>query len=79
MFERTFSITLKYTRRRRTRVLVAKSVSLLKPLKKVTCVCVGSIDFMCSCSKIYNSYEALLTHAKRYSHAVNGKYKSFLR
>ena len=40
---------------------------------------VCGIEFVCSCSKIYTSYEALLTHAKRSLHAINDKYKSSLR
>ncbi|XP_053996688.1 uncharacterized protein LOC128886120 [Hylaeus anthracinus] len=40
---------------------------------------VCGIEFTCSCSKTYNSYEALLTHAKRSLHTVNDKYKSSLR
>lgn len=33
-------------------------------------------NFICTCQKIYNSYEALLTHAKRKSHKVDFKYKN---
>ena len=40
---------------------------------------VCGIEFVCSCSKTYTSYEALLTHAKRSLHAINDKYKSSLR
>lgn len=37
------------------------------------------IEFACSCSKTYTSYEALLTHAKRALHTINDKYKNSLR
>nr|XP_003699999.1 PREDICTED: uncharacterized protein LOC100883796 [Megachile rotundata] len=40
---------------------------------------VCGIEFTCSCSKTYTSYEALLTHAKRSLHTVNNKYKNSLR
>lgn len=40
---------------------------------------VCGIEFTCSCSKTYTSYEALLTHAKRSLHTINEKYKSLLR
>ncbi|XP_078052728.1 ASCIZ zinc finger protein [Augochlora pura] len=36
-------------------------------------------EFTCSCSKIYTSYEALLTHAKRSLHTINDKYKNSSR
>ncbi|XP_076621958.1 ASCIZ zinc finger protein isoform X1 [Colletes latitarsis] len=39
---------------------------------------VCGIEFTCSCLKIYSSYEALLTHAKRSLHTINDKYKSSL-
>ncbi|XP_076173285.1 ASCIZ zinc finger protein isoform X2 [Ptiloglossa arizonensis] len=39
---------------------------------------VCGIEFTCSCSKTYTSYEALLTHAKRSLHTINDKYKSSL-
>ncbi|XP_020293511.1 uncharacterized protein LOC109859564 [Pseudomyrmex gracilis] len=35
--------------------------------------------FTCSCSKSYNTYEALLTHAKRSLHTITEKYKNYLR
>ncbi|XP_036146162.1 uncharacterized protein LOC105832181 isoform X2 [Monomorium pharaonis] len=34
------------------------------------------IEFTCSCSKAYVTYEALLTHAKRSLHAITEKYKN---
>ncbi|CAL7939419.1 unnamed protein product [Xylocopa violacea] len=37
------------------------------------------IEFACSCSKTYSTYEALLTHAKRSLHTINDKYKNFSR
>ncbi|XP_017882726.1 uncharacterized protein LOC108626518 [Ceratina calcarata] len=40
---------------------------------------VCGIEFTCSCSKTYTSYEALLTHAKRSLHKINEKYKNLLR
>ncbi|XP_008210594.1 protein indeterminate-domain 16 isoform X2 [Nasonia vitripennis] len=33
-------------------------------------------NFTCECLKIFNSYEALLTHAKRNSHKIDQKYRS---
>ncbi|XP_076659268.1 ASCIZ zinc finger protein [Halictus rubicundus] len=40
---------------------------------------VCGIEFACSCSKVYTSYEALLTHAKRSLHTINDKYKNSSR
>ncbi|XP_077257974.1 ASCIZ zinc finger protein [Temnothorax americanus] len=40
---------------------------------------VCGVDFACSCSKTYVTYEALLTHAKRSLHAVTEKYKNSRR
>ncbi|KAG7197384.1 hypothetical protein KM043_018490 [Ampulex compressa] len=40
---------------------------------------VCGIEFTCSCSKTYTTYEALLTHAKRLLHTVNDKYKNSSR
>ncbi|XP_031843222.1 ASCIZ zinc finger protein [Nomia melanderi] len=40
---------------------------------------VCGIEFTCSCSKVYTSYEALLTHAKRSLHTINDKYKNSSR
>ncbi|PNF29469.1 hypothetical protein B7P43_G04541 [Cryptotermes secundus] len=35
------------------------------------------IKFICSCNHTYDSYEALLTHAKRLSHTFDEKFKSY--
>nr|AGM32726.1 uncharacterized protein [Coptotermes formosanus] len=35
------------------------------------------IKFTCSCNHAYESYEALLTHAKRLSHTFDGKFKLY--
>lgn len=35
------------------------------------------IKFICSCNHTYDSYEALLTHAKRSSHTFDEKFKSY--
>ncbi|XP_076283756.1 ASCIZ zinc finger protein [Lasioglossum baleicum] len=40
---------------------------------------VCGIEYTCSCSKVYTSYEALLTHAKRSLHTINDKYKNSSR
>lgn len=40
---------------------------------------VCGIEFKCSCSKIYTTYEALLTHAKRSLHTITEKYKNSLK
>ncbi|KAH0949056.1 hypothetical protein HN011_000288 [Eciton burchellii] len=40
---------------------------------------VCGVEFTCSCSKIYTTYEALLTHAKRSQHTLTKKYKNSLR
>lgn len=40
---------------------------------------VCGVEFTCSCSKTYTTYEALLTHAKRLQHAITEKYKNSLR
>ncbi|XP_071566747.1 uncharacterized protein Asciz [Temnothorax nylanderi] len=37
---------------------------------------VCGVEFTCSCSKTYITYEALLTHAKRSLHAITEKYKN---
>ncbi|EFN62565.1 Zinc finger protein JACKDAW [Camponotus floridanus] len=51
-----------------------KSFSTESTKEGHTRVC--GIEFKCSCSKIYTTYEALLTHAKRSSHTLTEKYKS---
>jgi hypothetical protein len=35
------------------------------------------IKFTCSCNHAYDSYEALLTHAKRFSHTFDEKFKLY--
>lgn len=35
------------------------------------------IKFTCSCNHAYESYEALLTHAKRFSHTFDEKFKLY--
>jgi hypothetical protein len=35
------------------------------------------IKFTCSCTHAYDSYEALLTHAKRFSHTFDEKFKLY--
>lgn len=40
---------------------------------------VCGVEFKCSCSKIYTTYEALLTHAKRSLHIITEKYKNSLK
>ncbi|KAK7791811.1 hypothetical protein R5R35_001234 [Gryllus longicercus] len=35
------------------------------------------VKFICSCNYSYDSYEALITHAKRHQHTFDEKYKSF--
>lgn len=37
---------------------------------------VCGVEFTCSCSKTYITYEALLTHAKRSLHTITEKYKN---
>lgn len=37
---------------------------------------VCGVEFTCSCSKTYVTYEALLTHAKRSMHTITEKYKN---
>ncbi|XP_015119891.1 uncharacterized protein LOC107043094 [Diachasma alloeum] len=40
---------------------------------------VCGLEFTCTCLKNFNSYEALLTHAKRQSHSVDEKYKNIVK
>ncbi|KAM0726768.1 ATM interactor [Formica fusca] len=54
-----------------------KSFSIESAREGHTRVC--GIEFKCSCSKIYTTYEALLTHAKRSSHTITEKYKNSLK
>ncbi|XP_072742682.1 uncharacterized protein Asciz [Anoplolepis gracilipes] len=54
-----------------------KSFSTESTKEGHTRVC--GIEFKCSCSKIYTTYEALLTHAKRASHTITEKYKNSLK
>lgn len=35
------------------------------------------VKFTCSCNHAYESYEALLTHAKRFSHTFDEKFKLY--
>lgn len=35
------------------------------------------VKFMCSCNYSYDSYEALITHAKRHQHTFDERYKSY--
>lgn len=37
------------------------------------------VRFTCNCSKVFSTYEALLTHAKRYQHVIDNKYKLLLK
>ncbi|XP_012226175.2 uncharacterized protein Asciz [Linepithema humile] len=40
---------------------------------------VCGVEFTCTCSKTYTTYEALLTHAKRSSHAITKKNQNSLK
>jgi len=51
-----------------------KSFSTESAKKGHTRVC--GVEFTCSCSKTYITYEALLTHAKRSLHTITEKYKN---
>ncbi|XP_011643378.1 uncharacterized protein LOC105431104 [Pogonomyrmex barbatus] len=54
-----------------------KSFSTESAKKGHTRVC--GVEFTCSCSKIYTTYEALLTHAKRSLHVITENYKNSSR
>ncbi|KAL6434678.1 hypothetical protein ACFW04_006188 [Cataglyphis niger] len=54
-----------------------KSFSIVSAKEGHMRVC--GVEFKCSCSKIYTTYEALLTHAKRSLHTITEKYKNSLR
>ncbi|XP_003484460.1 uncharacterized protein LOC100748985 [Bombus impatiens] len=83
--ERHFS-TMKYLKQHYLKVHAKKTYACTRCEKSFSTesakeghMRVCGIEFVCSCSKIYSSYEALLTHAKRSLHTINDKYKNSLR
>ncbi|KOC63725.1 ATM interactor [Habropoda laboriosa] len=83
--ERHFS-TMKYLKQHYLKVHAKKTYACTRCNKSFSTEAakeghmrVCGIEFTCSCSKSYTSYEALLTHAKRSLHTINDKYKNSLR
>ncbi|XP_034946890.1 protein indeterminate-domain 5, chloroplastic [Chelonus insularis] len=78
--------TMKYLKQHYLKVHAAKTYSCTKCDKsfstesaQIAHIRVCGLEFTCSCLKNFNTYEALLTHAKRHLHTVNNKYKNLLR
>ncbi|KAF3426128.1 hypothetical protein E2986_01857 [Frieseomelitta varia] len=83
--ERHFS-TMKYLKQHYLKVHAKKTYACTRCEKSFSTesakeghMRICGIEFACSCSKTYTSYEALLTHAKRALHTINDKYKNSLK
>ncbi|XP_012281123.1 uncharacterized protein LOC105700105 isoform X2 [Orussus abietinus] len=78
--------TMKYLKQHYLKVHAAKTFACTSCVKcfpteaaKDAHVRVCGIEFTCSCQKTFSTYEALLTHARRYFHTVDEKYKPTVR
>ncbi|XP_012264392.2 uncharacterized protein LOC105690845 [Athalia rosae] len=78
--------TMKYLKQHYLKVHAAKTFMCTQCSKcfsteaaKDAHVRICGVQFTCNCSKVFSTYEALLTHAKRYKHVIDNKYKLFLK
>ncbi|XP_015588042.1 uncharacterized protein LOC107264364 [Cephus cinctus] len=78
--------TMKYLKQHYLKVHAAKTFTCTRCNKgfsteaaKEAHVRVCGTQFTCACLKIFNTYEALLTHARRFFHTVDEKYKNSSR
>ncbi|XP_015513056.1 uncharacterized protein LOC107219373 [Neodiprion lecontei] len=83
--ERYFT-TMKYLKQHYLKVHAAKTFMCTQCSKcfsteaaKDAHVRICGVQFTCNCLKVFSTYEALLTHAKRYKHIIDNKYKLLLK